>query len=143
MDDNPRPLKRARIPSPSDSSSPPPQQPVPAPIPDPVLLLSIPAAVLHPPNHPLHAVSLALSLRAINKCLAYDNLDSDVECRAWTAFAELALKVISGGFHSDPDEHPWAKGIEAEVRIAMSISSRHTKKIEIGAECHQQRREYL
>jgi hypothetical protein len=112
---HPRPLKRARLVSDSSSSSPPPTKSSLSPIPTPILLLSLPRLLLQPPNHPQHVLSLSLSLCAIRKCLEIDGLDSDIECRAWTAFAELASLVISGGFHRNPDEHPWAQGVETEV----------------------------
>ncbi|EMD30878.1 hypothetical protein CERSUDRAFT_27083, partial [Gelatoporia subvermispora B] len=42
-----------------------------------------------------------------------------IECRAWTQLAELGLKAIDGGL-SENDAYPWAKGIEAEVRIYIN-----------------------
>jgi hypothetical protein len=122
-DDNPRPLKRLRLnpddkenavePQKTDAPSPPPGLPL-AVLPRPELLVSLPALLVHPPSHRHYVQSLVLSLRALRTCLSMDGIDADIECRAWTAFAELAMRVIAGGF-TKRDEHRWAANIEIEV----------------------------
>lgn len=112
-DDNPRPQKRAR-PASHSSPHPTPQRPL-APLPPAILLLSLPALLLHPPTHRHHAPSLALSLAALRRCLALRSLDPDVECRAWTALAEVGMLVVGGGFSQRVEEHTWAQGVELEV----------------------------
>ncbi|KAH7914523.1 hypothetical protein BJ138DRAFT_1143607 [Hygrophoropsis aurantiaca] len=139
MDDNPRPPKRFRVEHdteenlqpvassssliPSSSS----QVPL-APIPPQVLLVSLPGILVHPPNHRYHALSLCVSQHSLRQCLNLKALNPDVECRAWTALAEIGMKVIEGGF-SENDEHPWAKGVELEVEKAIGkgllISQKH------------------
>lgn len=136
-DTNPRPHKRQRMlsssPDPlldSDLDSDPltslppssaPASPSPAPkleglksLPTPILLVSLPAMLSHPPNHKYYIHSLVLSLTALRKCLALPALSPDIECRAWTGLAEIGMRVISGGM-SQSEDHPWAKGIETEV----------------------------
>jgi len=84
----------------------------------------LPALLVHPPNHRFHVHSLCLSLLSLRKCLTLV-LNPDVECRAWTAFAEIGMTVIGGGFHTST-EHPWAKGIDIEVCYIFDfISSVH------------------
>ncbi len=85
------------------------------PIPPAILLVSLPALLVHPPNHKFYVHSLVLSLTALRKCLKLPALPPAIECRAWTGLAELGMRVICGGF-SQSDEHVWARGIESEVR---------------------------
>ncbi|EGO18936.1 hypothetical protein SERLADRAFT_418607 [Serpula lacrymans var. lacrymans S7.9] len=138
VDDNPRPLKRQRtfsLNTSSPLSSPPdtpphsqpraPAQPpslpsssLLAPIPTQTLLVSLPGIIVHPPNHPHHARSLYVSLLSLRRCLALKTLNPDVECRAWTALAEVGMKVVAGGF-SQSDDYPWARGTETEVEKAI------------------------
>ena len=131
-DPNPRPRKRPRMPSSSPDPlleselttlppSSPPASPSPAPctdelkpLPTPVLLVSLPCLLAHPPNHKYYIHSLVLSLTALRRCLALPALSPDIECRAWTGLAELGMRVISGGM-SQSGDFPWAKGIEIEV----------------------------
>jgi len=118
-DDNPRPQKRMRIsPHPSSPGSlTPAAKPVALrPLPTHILLLTLPSLLLHPPNHRYHTQSLIISIEAVRKCLELGTLDPDIECRAWTALAELGLIAINGGFHMNP-EHSWADGIGFEVRV--------------------------
>ncbi|KAH7924786.1 hypothetical protein BV22DRAFT_1034747 [Leucogyrophana mollusca] len=139
MDDNPRPVKRFRVaddleeipqPGPSSPLSAPPLSPQAslAPLPPQVLLVSLPGILVHPPNHRYHAISLCISQRSLRQCLGLKALNPDVECRAWTALAEIGMKVIEGGF-SESDEHPWARGTEIEVETAIGkgllISQKH------------------
>ncbi|EGN93559.1 hypothetical protein SERLA73DRAFT_63805, partial [Serpula lacrymans var. lacrymans S7.3] len=77
------------------------------------LLVSLPGIIVHPPNHPHHARSLYVSLLSLRRCLALKTLNPDVECRAWTALAEVGMKVVAGGF-SQSDDYPWARGTETE-----------------------------
>jgi hypothetical protein len=126
-DDNPRPHKRQRLESSSRAvikTSPlsPLSQGL-APLPPAILLISLPALLIHPPNHRHHVHSLCLSLLSIRKCLSLQSLDPDIECRAWTALVEIGMNVIAGGF-SQSDEHPWAKGIEIEVSLVLGFIDR-------------------
>lgn len=84
------------------------------PLPTQILLLNLPSILIHPPNHPLHAQSLCMSLLALRRCLKLPDLSPDIECRALTSLAELGISVIDGGF-TQQEEHVWAHGIEAEV----------------------------
>jgi hypothetical protein len=81
--------------------------------PPPALLL--PSILLHPPTHPLHLRSLHLSLLALRRCLSLGAnaipLSPEEECRAWTALAEVGMRVIGGGF----SEEAWAKGVEGNL----------------------------
>ena len=63
-----------------------------------------------------------LSLTALRKCLTLPALSPEIECRAWTGLAEIGMKVISGGL-SQSEDHPWASGIEAEVRLLYFMTS--------------------
>ncbi|RDB22401.1 hypothetical protein Hypma_010501 [Hypsizygus marmoreus] len=106
-DANPRPMKRQR----SSSSL--------APLPSSKLLLSLPSLLIHPPSHRLHLQSVALSQHALRRCLALPDLDHDVECRAWTALAELGLGCLEDGM----------KNVEGEVEKALTkallIANKH------------------
>uniref|UniRef100_A0A0W0FJ99 Uncharacterized protein n=1 Tax=Moniliophthora roreri TaxID=221103 RepID=A0A0W0FJ99_MONRR len=97
-------------------------------VPPAVMLVSLPGLLIHPPNHPLHAQSLCISLLAIRKCLQMPDLSPDIECRAWTALAELGMTVIGGGFSHDND-HLWARDIENEVEEAttkgLNLAQKH------------------
>lgn len=123
-DTNPRPQKRQKIDL-DQSSSPSPSLASTLeisklkPLPPSILLVTLPALVIHPPNHRYYAQSLCISLLALRKCLSLNSLTPDIECRAWTALAEVGMKIIGGGF-SQSDQHPWAEGIEAEVRVVGS-----------------------
>lgn len=90
-----------------------------SPLPDSVLLLNLPSILMHPPNHPLHAQSLCMSLLALRRCLEIPGLSPDVECRALTSVAEIGMTVIDGGFNK-LQEHVWAHGIETEVSRRFS-----------------------
>ncbi|KAJ8085250.1 hypothetical protein PM082_004044 [Marasmius tenuissimus] len=104
--------------SPAKLSQPSPSSPL-APLPPAVLLISLPGMLLHPPNHPMHAHSLCVSLLAVRRCLRTPGLSPEIECRAWTAIAELGMNVLEGGFSHD-EEHIWAHGVENEVEEATS-----------------------
>ncbi|OBZ65158.1 hypothetical protein A0H81_14826 [Grifola frondosa] len=117
-DDNPRPHKRQRTQSSGELATPESLRPLPPAI----LLVSLPALLVHPPNHRLYPHSLFLSLASLRKCLALPALSPEIECRAWTGLAEIGMKVIGGGL-SQSEEHPWAKDIEAEVGKALSKGS--------------------
>lgn len=129
-----RPLKRPRLfatptpmsgfPSPSRSS---PLTPLPSspekpvlpfrPLPLPLLLLSLPAILILPPNHLLHDESLRLSVLALRRCLLMKALSPEIECRAWTTLAQVGLQVIGSRLSGSPHKcHAWARNIEAEVQ---------------------------
>ena len=91
-------------------------------VPPAVLLVSLPGLLAHPPNHKYYIPSLMLSLTALRKCLTLPALSPEIECRAWTGLAEIGMKVISGGL-SQSEDHPWASGIEAEVRLLYFMTS--------------------
>ncbi|KAK7051469.1 hypothetical protein VNI00_004443 [Paramarasmius palmivorus] len=109
-------------------ASQPSETPTTSQVPPAVMLVSLPGLLIHPPNHPLHAHSLCISLLAIRKCLQVPNLSPDVECRAWTSLAELGMAVVGSGLSND-DDHIWAKGIENEIEDAttkgLSIAQKH------------------
>ncbi|KAJ3557467.1 hypothetical protein NM688_g1462 [Phlebia brevispora] len=142
-----RPSKRARTePSSSQSSSlstltPPPSSPI-APsegtsssrdtqlrsLPEPVLLVSLPSLIIHPPNHRYYLKSLYVSLCALRKCLALPALSPEIECHAWTSLAEIGMKIIHSGM-SENVAYSWAIGIEAEVDKAISKGSLIAQKL--------------
>lgn len=86
------------------------------PLPAPVLLSSLPSLLMHPPIHRLHPTSLMLSLTSVKKLLSAPALNPDVECRAWTMWAEIGMCIIDGGYHERNDCSEWAGKIVGEVR---------------------------
>ncbi|KAF6749290.1 hypothetical protein DFP72DRAFT_819114 [Ephemerocybe angulata] len=78
-------------------------------LPLPVLLLSLSNILLHPPTHRDYAKSLYLSTLSVLKVLEERNLDPDMECRAWTALAELGFRMGLGEC-----------GVESQVEIAIT-----------------------
>ncbi|KAI6003452.1 hypothetical protein F5J12DRAFT_154292 [Pisolithus orientalis] len=96
----------------------PPTSPGLKPLPPHVLLLALPALLLHPPTHEKYALSLFLSLKSIRLCLQLPALAPDVECYAWTALAEVGMRVIKSGF-CKTSEHDWTMGLEEEVEKAI------------------------
>ncbi|KIK77337.1 hypothetical protein PAXRUDRAFT_17579, partial [Paxillus rubicundulus Ve08.2h10] len=88
------------------------------PLPSQLLLLALPALLVHPPTHENYPLSLFLSLKALRICLQLKALTADVECRAWTGLAEIGLRAIESGF-STGSEHKWAHGLKAEVEKAI------------------------
>lgn len=88
------------------------------PLPPQVLLLALPALLLHPPTHGKYPLSLFLSLRVLQLCLQLPALAPDVECYAWMALAEVGMRVIKSGFHKS-GEHDWTIGLEEEVEKAI------------------------
>jgi hypothetical protein len=126
LGDNPRPLKRQRPNSSSLSSSPSStsSQPSPptqlTPIPPSHLLLALPSLLIHPPTHRVHLKSLFLAQRALRQCLALpeSQLDRDVECRAWTALAEIGLRCLAMGMV--PALESYEENIEIEVEKALT-----------------------
>lgn len=128
LDENPRPLKRHRL-NPSSSSpfssqhSMPSQLPSTAnltPLPLPHLLLALPPLLIHPPTHKAHLKSLFLSQRALRRCLALpeSQLDRNVECRAWTALAEIGVQCLGMGMI--PELKAFEDAIETEVEKAVT-----------------------
>ncbi|KAI6012815.1 hypothetical protein F5J12DRAFT_820877 [Pisolithus orientalis] len=141
VDINPRPQKRLRtdpnlVDSPEQASdthcpsvllssasvplSRPPPSPGLKPLPPHVLLLALPALLLHPPAHEKYALSLFLSLKSIRLCLQLPALAPDVECYAWTALAEVGMRVIRSGFCKTA-EHDWTMGLEEEHPILRHL----------------------
>jgi hypothetical protein len=95
-----------------------PEKPVPRfkPVPLPLLLLSLPAILILPPDHLLHDESLRLSVVALRRCLHMRALSPEIECRAWTTLAQVGLQVIGSRLSVSPHgRHAWARNIEAEV----------------------------
>ncbi|KAF7793576.1 hypothetical protein EIP86_004690 [Pleurotus ostreatoroseus] len=148
-DDSSRPSKRPRIElslsqeTSSSTLTPPPSSPLDAtedlpessaaqhptlrPLPEPVLLVTLPRLLIHPPNHRNYIKSLFLSLCSLRRCLTLLGLSPEIECQAWLGLAELGMKVVHGGL-SQNEAHPWATGIEAEVEKAISKGSLIAKK---------------
>jgi len=111
----PSPLKRKRVSSPS----PPPYVHKDSPH----LLLALPALLALPPTHKHHVDSLQLSLLAARRCIELRDYSSvgmtpEIECRAWTTFVEIAMKIVGAGLSGDgPEGVPWAQGLENEVSL--------------------------
>ncbi|KAI0066715.1 hypothetical protein BV25DRAFT_1849368 [Artomyces pyxidatus] len=114
-DPNPRPAKRQRM----EFLPPVAQNRSLTTLPAPVLLLALPDLFAHPPTDAHHPRSIHLSIQSLRKCLSLNSLSPEVECRAWTALAEIGMVVIDGGM-SQNIECPWAHGIEQEVEKAIS-----------------------
>ena len=83
------------------------------------VLLALPGLCAVPPNHSSHILSYMISLRSLRACLAQGSLTPDVECRAWTAYAEIGCKIIGAGWSTN-EAYPWARGLENEVRLAVA-----------------------
>lgn len=151
-DDNPRPAKRLRLVSQPSSPLPTltPPTPIrtprethsaPSPLPPVHVLLALPSLLLHPPTHRDYPYSLCLSLLALRRCLAFGNLEPELECRAWTATAELGIQVIKSGFCASE----WAVGVENEaeravtkgVRFLLFLSSRASPDTDISSLSHR------
>lgn len=99
-------------------------------IPDPVLLLSLPSHLLHPPDHPNYVPSLHASLDALRRCIALHttlggngggSLSFEQEMRAYGMLAECGLKVIiaTGGGGGECCE--WARGVQEEVSATLRV----------------------
>ncbi|KAI5120577.1 hypothetical protein M0805_002527 [Coniferiporia weirii] len=88
------------------------------PLPPSELLLAVPGLLAVPPNHRSQITSYVLSLAALRKCLALGSLPPDTECQAWTAFAELGLKIVRAGWTRN-DRYPWASSLEIDVENAI------------------------
>lgn len=116
---NSRPTKRQRVDSESSNSSAgesKPSQSETSETHSPEQLLALPKQLIRPPNHPDHARGLCLSIHALRQCLRGKfALTAELECKAWTALAEVGMAVIQGGFTQNTDENKWAEGIELEV----------------------------
>ncbi|TFK56312.1 hypothetical protein OE88DRAFT_1620238 [Heliocybe sulcata] len=93
------------------------------PLPPHVLLLSLPALLIQPPSSKFHAQSLCLSLAAVRACLGLGALSPEVECRAWTALAEVGMGVVAGGWCAREGSE-WARGVETE-HPSLSIYLHH------------------
>ncbi|KAF8531321.1 hypothetical protein JB92DRAFT_2691954 [Gautieria morchelliformis] len=97
----------------------------------PQLLLTLPALLALPPTHLHHTISLRLSLLAVRRCLqlrdcAAANMTPEMECRAWTVFVELGMKIVGAGLSAESAEgEEWARGLENELVIAQKHPSLH------------------
>ncbi|KZT18694.1 hypothetical protein NEOLEDRAFT_1246306 [Neolentinus lepideus HHB14362 ss-1] len=111
-----RPAKRLKLEHTRASTSK--EQPF-KPLPLPILLLSLPALLVQPPTSRFHAQALCLSLAAVRACLGLGALSPEVECRAWTALAEVGMGVVAGGF-CGREGCEWASGVESEVEKAIA-----------------------
>jgi hypothetical protein len=62
-----------------------------------------------------HLKSLFLVQRALRRCIALpeSQLDRDVECRAWTALAEIGVRCLAMGMV------PALKGYEEDIEIEV------------------------
>ncbi|KAF8346134.1 hypothetical protein F5887DRAFT_962841 [Amanita rubescens] len=114
-DNNPRPLKRQRIESLQDTDK---DASNLNPIPCSTLLLALPSILIHPPMHPHHQTSLQLSSAALKKCLELPEIEGDLECRAWTALAEMG--IIEG-----TQEPGTAEEVEKAISKALLIAQKH------------------
>jgi hypothetical protein len=135
LDDNPRPLKRQRQNtslSPSSSFSSAHSTAVEnvrdsdlAPIPAPYLLLALPRLLIHPPTHKYHLKSLFIAQRALRRCLALpeSQLDRDVECRAWTALAEIGVQCLAMGKIVQLNAPQDAIETEVEKALTKAVST--------------------
>ncbi|RXW13250.1 hypothetical protein EST38_g12605 [Candolleomyces aberdarensis] len=104
-------------------------------LPTPVLLLALSNLLLHPPTHRQYSKSLYLSILATWKCLSYQNLDPDVECRAWTALAELGFRMGLG--EQDVEQHvetaitkahPTLRPYKVHLTVLSARISQHQRK---------------
>ncbi|KAH7882576.1 hypothetical protein F5I97DRAFT_1969951 [Phlebopus sp. FC_14] len=133
MDDSPRPQKRQRTdPSRYYKAELPAIQSIHRPYPSPshqhqhqrqhlaeAQPPTLPSLPVHPPTHEGYALSLFSSLQALRRCLDQHALMPDVEARAWTALAEVGMRVVESGFSASA-EHAWAVGVEQEVEKALA-----------------------
>ena len=113
-DYNPRPLKRQRVESSQDASN---TEKL-SPIPPSTLLLALPSFLIHPPTHPDHQTSLQLSSAALKKCLELPEIEGDLECRAWTALAEVG---IIEGIQEPRTVEEVEKAISKAVRVHSNL----------------------
>lgn len=86
-------------------------------IPREVLLLNVPALIAHPPNHSNYVASLKVSLEALNKCVAFAEIEPEVECRAWTGIAEISILLNM----SELAEKAITKGVSGGVLVARVL----------------------
>ncbi|KAK2460063.1 hypothetical protein APHAL10511_007897 [Amanita phalloides] len=117
-DNNPRPQKRQRLAPVSNTNKDAPDSERLPPIPYSTLLLALPSILIHPPTHPHHQLSLHLSSEALETCLGLPDIEGDLECRAWTALAEVGL--IQG-----IPEPGTADKAEKAVAKALLIAQKH------------------
>lgn len=101
--------KRKRSPSPRKEPIDPPARLQPH-----ELLLELPNILAHPPGHKLFVASCVASLAALRACAELESVAPDVECRAWTGYAEVAVRVVCSGWAAD-ERFPWANRLEDEV----------------------------
>lgn len=112
-DDHPRPTKRQKLDT-GVHSIVNAEYSLPSPLTLSSLLLLLPALLLHPPTHPNHIPSLALSFHALKKCTSIENLYKVIECRALTGLAELGLQF--GSYASTVIQAEIQKTITKSVR---------------------------
>ena len=87
-------------------------------LPDSALLLGLPMVLSVPPNHKDYIASFQISIAALKLCCSLESLPPDVECRAWTALAEIGLKAIRAGW-TNSTYFPWAQSLELDVRVDL------------------------
>ena len=89
-------------------------------LPVPVLLLTLPQLLAHPPTHPLHVPSLRSSFCAVKRAIDLsstavlgDVFTPELECRAWTMLAEIGLQLAEV---SSPRDTSWDEEVR-HVRV--------------------------
>ncbi|KLO07025.1 hypothetical protein SCHPADRAFT_837227 [Schizopora paradoxa] len=82
------------------------------------LLLDVPGLLVLPPNHKAHVASCIISLRLVRSYLAEASKPQDLECRAWTALAEIGSRIIRAGWTTS-ESTPWAGRLVDEVENAI------------------------
>lgn len=102
-------------------SSPPPRMRPPKQETSSSLLLDVPGVLVLPPNHKAYVASCILSLRVVRSYLAEGSKPQDLECRAWTALAEIGFRIIRAGW-STSDLTPWAHKLASEVCFGPRMS---------------------
>ncbi|ETW87639.1 hypothetical protein HETIRDRAFT_413953 [Heterobasidion irregulare TC 32-1] len=70
--------------------------------------------------------SSAFSHKSLRKCVTFQPLAPDVQCRMWTALAEVGLNVNEGSFAHEA-EHTWTIDIETEVGRLMYLRMRRSR----------------
>ncbi|KAI6137963.1 hypothetical protein BKA82DRAFT_384944 [Pisolithus tinctorius] len=80
------------------------------------------SASLASPDTRKISLSLFLSLKAIRLCLQLPALAPDVECHAWTAFAEVGMRDVRSGF-CKTGEHDWTRRLEEEMSMLICRAS--------------------
>ncbi|KAF8515678.1 hypothetical protein BU17DRAFT_76792 [Hysterangium stoloniferum] len=87
----------------------------------PHLLLALPALFAVSPIHPQYIQSLHLSLLAVRRCVQLRDhvsagMTPELECRAWTAFVELGMKIVGASLSSND---------KADGKLARILENEH------------------